>query len=301
MMPPKAKTRAATGLKDKLFESPAQQQEQRHQYQQQPSQQQREQSSRPQSSSSCSSVADGVAVAMTTQGQIMTAIEALLLNEDFLDRFAARIENRLLDSLGDSMRAAVSRIDELSQEVASLQNKITQLEQRHSDRLDDVEQYQRRNNIRISGVLEDADDEVTVGSVAGLLSEKLGVSIAPADIDRCHRVGRRPRASSAAHSALPPPQRPRQIIVKFVSYQSRHTIITNRRKLAGTGIAIHEDLTRKRRLFLKQVADKVGFRNVWSHDGRVVWKENGRIVSQSFYNPSNEHTDQSPIPPEETD
>lgn len=236
--------------------------------------------------------ADGVPVAMTTENQIAAALEKLLSNEAFVDKIAARLEERLCERLSAEVSAKVlaeldgrleAMADEtrrLASEVDTLKSNIARLEEDFDSRLDELAQYSRRNNIRVSGIPEVQGENVTA-TVVSLLNEKLNVGICPDDIDRCHRVGRPthlhpPAADDSSSTRVVH----RQILIKFVSYQKRNLVITGRRDLKGTGFSIHEDLTMKRRTFFKDLCIKIGFKNVWSRDGVVFWKKNGKTVSQ---------------------
>ena len=81
--------------------------------------------------------------------------------------------------------------------------------------LDDHEQYSRRNSLRISGVIEDANEE-NVAVTLGFINKELGMAtpIVERDIDRVglHRLGPRRAANS------------RPILVKFATYRARQLV-----------------------------------------------------------------------------
>ena len=52
----------------------------------------------------------------------------------------------------------------------------------------------------------------------------------------------------------------------------------NKKKLAGKGISITENLTKQRMDLLKLAQTKFGFRNVWTIEGRVTTKINNQKV-----------------------
>ena len=81
------------------------------------------------------------------------------------------------------------------------------------------------------------------------------------EIDRSHRVGRLVN------------DRPRPIIVKFISYRKRSEVFRNKKQLKGTGITVREDLTKRRHNLLKQCIEKHGVTNVWTLDGNVILKD----------------------------
>ncbi len=100
------------------------------------------------------------------------------------------------ESYRKDIRDIQSRNQQLQSEVRSLRSDV-----------DNLEQYSRRNCIRISGI-DEANDE-NVEHVVRNIAERLKVDITPADMDRCHRVGR------------PYQNRPREIIVKLTNYRAR--------------------------------------------------------------------------------
>ena len=67
----------------------------------------------------------------------------------------------------------------------------------------------------------------------------LKIPVGKADIERSHRIT--PRQSEEDDGG--PRRAPRAIIVKFVSYRMRQSVLKMRRKLAGQRKSIQEDLT----------------------------------------------------------
>jgi hypothetical protein len=189
------------------------------------------------------------------------------LSEKIIERVTAVVTASLLERLETADR----RIEELSREVTALREAPCAHAGRMGNRLDGLAQYQRRNNLRIFGVPENEGEDATE-SIRSLFAEKLGVEVLPAEIDRCHRVGRRPPVAE-------PSGRPRAVLVRFVSYQSRSRVMSNRRRLKGTSVTIREDLTQDRATLYKQMAEKFGFRNVWTRDGRIFWRDAGVVRS----------------------
>lgn len=95
----------------------------------------------------------------------------------------------------------------------------------------------------------------------------MGLQFDLQSIDRSHRVGR-------VNSEI---NRPRPIIVKFVSYRARSLVFDNKSKLKGSGILLREDLTRRRVALYRQTVNTYGVKNVWTSDGRVMYVgEDGR-------------------------
>jgi hypothetical protein len=85
--------------------------------------------------------------------------------------------------------------------------------------------------------------------VINVLSEKLGVHVGKAHLDRSHRFGRRNPLSGTR-------PKPRPVIAKFVSYNTRSDVFRKKRKLKGTGMGITESLTKQRMDLYKAVCNK---------------------------------------------
>ena len=83
-------------------------------------------------------------------------------------------------------------------------------------------------------------------------------------IDRSHRLGKRKG----------PGQKPRAIIVKFTRYKDRHHVFTNKKLLKGSGISVTESPTPKRMEQLKKAREQHGFANIWTLDGKIMFKGN---------------------------
>ena len=148
--------------------------------------------------------------------------------------------------------------NKLLKEVGRLNNKVTKLE----DDLDSVEQYNRRNTLRIGGVPEEPSENTDAKVVK--IASAADCTIQLNEIDRSHRVGKAKK------------DRPKDIIVKFVSYNARVRLYEARMRLKETdgynSVTINEHLTRKRKQLLvrarKMVKGKL-LKKAWSRDGTV--------------------------------
>ena len=86
-----------------------------------------------------------------------------------------------------------------------------------------MEQYTRRNCLKITGVPEEPNDNTNVlvmTVINNLVLKENEEKITIKDISRSHRVGK-----------FRPKIRPRDIIVKFVSYRDRARVYGNKRNL----------------------------------------------------------------------
>ena len=80
---------------------------------------------------------------------------------------------------------------------------------------------------------------------------------------------------------VPPPKhscKVRPYIVKFVRYIFRRKIYIYKKLLNETKVSITEILTVHRVAKLKEAKEKLGFKNVWSNDGGIIYKENEKMV-----------------------
>ena len=101
----------------------------------------------------------------------------------------------------------------------------------------------------------------------------MGAGVSIDEIDRSHRVG--PRRSKDGSSA----SRPRDIIVKFVSYRSRQKLFQKRGTAKSCGYGgkfINEDLTRTRSYMLykcRELKRQGRIQDTWSMDGKILVKD----------------------------
>jgi len=177
------------------------------------------------------------------------------------------VTKAVLAQLEKTLKFDPEALNKMEQEIKEKDKKIAELETEMRRRTDDLEQYQRRANLRIFGVPESKNrnqredpDAVAIN----VFNKQLGLSITPADIDRCHRVG------------APKEGKPRPLIVKFVSYRKRAEVFRCKRQLKGTGVTIREDLAPIRLQELQKAIKKYGLKNVWTEDGKIVYINQGK-------------------------
>ena len=161
-----------------------------------------------------------------------------------------------------------ARIVELESKVVSLSNTVEKLEYT----ADKMERYSRRNSILIHG-LPEVKGEDTDSLVIETVKEKMGSDISSAHIDRTHRIGAPPKQSGKV----------RPVIVKFVQYNDRRKIYTNKNLLKGTKVSITESPTVRRVAKLKEPKEKFGFKNVWSNEGKTIYKDNGDDKTKIYF------------------
>ena len=65
--------------------------------------------------------------------------------------------------------------------------------------------------------------------------------------------------------------------MKFARYNVRGSVFRKKRILKGTGKSITESLTTKRIGQLNDAREKYGLNNVWSDDGKILYKVNNEV------------------------
>lgn len=150
---------------------------------------------------------------------------------------------------------------EVSSQVASLENRVNELEQ-----------YSRRNCLKIAGIKEEEGEDTDV--ILFNLFQKLNLPITIDDTSRFHRVGRINTTST----------KPRDIIVRFLSYRNRAIVYQARFDLikANKDIApservyINEALTYQRvEIFQKarQLVTDKHLSQTYTQDGVIIVKD----------------------------
>ena len=137
---------------------------------------------------------------------------------------------------------------------------------------DNQEQYSRSNCLLVHPLpeitLENTDDVVIT-----MLKNEMDIKMFLDDIDRSHRIGKQ----------KDDPNKVRPAIVKFTRHNDRNKIFRNKKRLKGKKMSITESLTGLRISKLKEARDKFAFRNVWSTDGRIIYKEEGSDQTRVYY------------------
>ena len=116
--------------------------------------------------------------------------------------------------------------------------------------------------------VQENENKNTHDIVLKILPEELDIKIQENDLDRTHMIGSRNKEDGKL----------RAIIVKFTRYAIRNKIYSNKKKLKGKKFLITESLTSRRYNFLKEAQEKYGVKNVWTSDGRILFKQNNRIL-----------------------
>lgn len=137
------------------------------------------------------------------------------------------------------------RIDDLQSELDALQ-----------EELDDLQQYSRRTCLLFHGIKEEEEKNVEE-SVRKVIKDNVQAKLDEKNIGRCHRLGRKVG------------DKPRPVIVRFLSYRQRKLVFDKKRNMKGTRMGITENLTKKR---YQRCVQEFGKGNCWTLDGRIFAK-----------------------------
>lgn len=110
---------------------------------------------------------------------------------------------------------------------------------------DDAENRQRRNNLLFLGLPDSKSETWKESEEAVVLfcSDKLGVVLDPDNIDHAHRLG-----SFVENKTRP-------IMVRFVRFKDRESVLTSGIKLKDTGFSVREDFSRPVRIARKKLLE----------------------------------------------
>ena len=207
--------------------------------------------------------------------KVTTKIDNLsATTQDLLD-FKIATESKV-EALEDTLKAISVAIDVNTEEHVSLNGRIKSLEKkvahlekenkRLDSELDTNQMYSRRNNLIIHGIAE-TRDENTDALVINFLKSELNLSLTERDLDRSHRLGNRDESK----------KRPRPIIIKFLRHNDKQLIYSKKKLLKNKPFLITESLTPNRLALYKAAREKYGNSNVWTNDGRIKFKSDGKV------------------------
>ena len=188
-----------------------------------------------------------------------------------ISELVTTIVSGVLDGLNKKLETLEKRNDDLQTENADIKKENTELQKRVKtleSAVDAGEQYSRRNCLRVSGVKELTGENTD--NIVLDIADAIDVNIDIRDIDRSHRLGKPGTVDE-------PRTKPRDIIVKFVSYRPQNMFYRARTSLKDKGykgVFINEDLTRTRSKLLYE-----GRRRVKS--GQLKSATDGTILIKS--------------------
>ncbi|XP_037515775.1 uncharacterized protein LOC119392946 [Rhipicephalus sanguineus] len=176
------------------------------------------------------------------QTQLIADVQGLRAQLGNTDKTISELNKRLTD-----LETHYQSLVPLRKEVEIMRTSTEQTACRIAaleGRIDDAENRSRQNNLIFYGIPDPSASETFAESehlVVNLCRDNLQVHLEPRDIERAHRLGR--------HSV----GRCRPIIAKIALHKTKTAILSNGRKLKGTGYGIGEDFSRSVQSARKQL------------------------------------------------
>lgn len=201
---------------------------------------------------------------MTTRGKtdvknlVQEIITEVLKDETFLSAIIQKVlEKTDVVELQDKIKTQGNEISELRTEIQISKTKI-----------ENMERASKINQIRIIG-MEESDGEKVSEKVIYLFADKMQVNGITEEGINCYRIGKVNNRDN-----------PRQIIVKFRSYDKKLEVMKARRRLKGSDlkISVVEDLTKVKHEIYKAASELLGKKKVWTFNGSVYTKLQGKIT-----------------------
>ena len=177
---------------------------------------------------------------------------------DFLSSFKDALKDTEVQTLLGSI-LETSVISKLVEENRQLREQVDTLEQR----MDEMEQYSRRTCLKIAGIPERANEETD--KVILQMAKEMAVPLQEGEISRSHRL---PNGKKKT---------PRDIVVRFTTYNKRLLFLKGRKKLRETRqhVYVNEHLTKQRSDIAFQCRqlkkDKLVV-DTWTRDGKIFVK-----------------------------
>lgn len=171
-------------------------------------------------------------------------------------------------------------------EINNLKNQVVTAEEKNQEiqeKITQLEQHTRKNNLEITNVPEKKSENVL--ALLHTISQKIGLTLEKYDIDAVHRVARMTNAVGE--------NRPRSIIVRFVSRQKRDEFKTacKVRRLSsdhlGLGgnepIFVNDHLCpSQKKLFsdARKLKNELGMKYCWTRNGNVYLrrKDGAKVI-----------------------
>lgn len=175
--------------------------------------------------------------------EVAAAMKSYLTSQDFKDIIVKSVK----EAVG---QAVESILKELKAEIAVLEGRVKTLEdtiEKVAAKANDNEQFSRRQNVRVTGFVEEEEENCTQKFV-NLCREKIGLDVSDEIVDRA-------------------------IIVRLKSHKDKLTILRNRKNLRGSGFYINEDLTKfNQKLSYTARATCTNVDTTWTVDGKIFVK-----------------------------
>ena len=197
--------------------------------------------------------------------------------------------NNTVNELKDEIITLRHELDKAKKEVTQVKTENARLKQAINLNIysqDDLDQHNRRENIRIYGVPESSGKRNDGEDILFQIAKELDIELDAWDVQRCHRLGRKPnrRANGKWNNGC---AKPRRIIARFVSFKKRNEFMFTKAELKKSenfhNCFITEDLTQLRYKLLNYVKNNCNSRFFMcsSYNGKIRMKESAKTGDAS--------------------
>lgn len=196
-----------------------------------------------------------------------------------------------LQALNEKYATLCNRFTEYEKVIGDLQSRcaaVDSLREENRDlrqRVNDLEQHSRLSNLEILGVPEAASENVT--TIVETIGSAIGLPLSAADVDVAHRV------KSSIAPAADGVRRPRNIVVRFLSRQTRNKFLAASKAAkkqspttpgfvvpgVSERIFVNEHLSPENKRLLKLTRDAArskGFKYNWVSQGSIFVRRNDK-------------------------
>ncbi|KAI4464978.1 l1 transposable element-related [Holotrichia oblita] len=170
------------------------------------------------------------------ENAIQKTIEKVLSNVSFLNKIMETISTKIDTYMANHMKLYQEQLSTMQEEL-----------DRSNSRLDQLEQYSRLDSVRLFGLPEKSNENITE-EVISILSTKLKLNIKHEDISICHRL-------NAREDGIKP------VIIKFVRKSTKNEVYNAKSRLKGSQLIVREDLTKPR---ASMISDNTSSDSSWS-------------------------------------
>ncbi|KAG5900234.1 hypothetical protein JTB14_018217 [Gonioctena quinquepunctata] len=166
--------------------------------------------------------------------------------------FSEVFSNQIIKTVSDKVDLRLEKMEDgkKTQEV-----KTHDLEQK----IENLQQQAKMTNICIYGMEEKVNEQL-ITEFCEMINNNTNLSISNQHIMLAYRIGRKTD------------QNMRPVIMKFINYDWKITVMKSARSLKGKKIFITEDLIKSGRSLLVEAKAKFGDKNSWCYNGQIFTK-----------------------------
>lgn len=175
--------------------------------------------------------------------------------------------NKIMNVMSEKIDTfLIDRMKRYEDQISKLQENLNEA----NDKLEQLEQFSRLDGVRLFGLPEKNDENIT-DQVVSLFNTKLQVDVKSEDISACYRL-------KAKEGSIRP------VMIKFSGRSVKNEIYRAKSKFKGTKFILREDLTKQRASAVSDLNKRFTNKNVFTNSGNVFVKWNDKIHKFSTLN-----------------